>query len=66
VTGDLEVRQGAVEPFVVALPGVTVQPLGLSFTEILAYEEWRALGLNLGLSRDWTGFAIGDWLVSGG
>jgi hypothetical protein len=48
----------------VALPGImTTQSWGLPHD--ISYEEWRSAGLRLGQIKDWTNFAIGDWINFG-
>jgi hypothetical protein len=46
-------------------PGVTVERLGLSFSQAVSYEEWEAVGGQLGIFRDLSAWYMGDWVNAG-
>ena len=47
------------------ITGVESTPTGLKFTATLPFETWQEIGFLLGTARDWTAFALGDWLCFG-
>src|ERR1043166_7908158 len=46
------------------LPGKTTA-VSLQLPMRLEYDEWRAAGMRLAQFKEWTQFAIGDWLLFG-
>jgi hypothetical protein len=52
------------ELVVTAIPG-KLTTTGLELPGKLAYEAWRQVGLRLSCLREWTNFAVGDWLNYG-
>jgi hypothetical protein len=60
----IENSAGVVETF--GVKGVRSTPVGLTFeTDDLAFGDWQNIGRVLGAVRDWSAFAIGDWIVYG-
>jgi len=47
------------------VPGVQLKPTGLLLPESLSYELWEQVGFTLGVLRDLTAWALGDWILFG-
>jgi hypothetical protein len=63
VTGNL----ARVDPLAaIARRGVTPTKTGLVFDDPkMPFAEWEQVGRMLGRARDWSAFALGDWLLAG-
>ena len=59
-------KTGAVAVEELGVKGVRSTLVGLTFeTADLAFDDWQSIGWVLGKLRDWSSFAIGDWIVYG-
>ena len=47
------------------VPGVELVPTGSRFSPDLPFDDWTLIGGQLGHHRNWSSFAIGDWLNHG-
>jgi hypothetical protein len=61
------VSDGPLEPrhADLGIPGVTLTPTELVISAELTFDDWESVGFQLGLIRDMTTWALGDWVAVG-